>query len=107
MQDCVVGEAGLRKQAQREETTIRFDQLISSDGVRRQMINFAYNQGLGPVLEASNHTLGLTMQPLTATTNQTSLSVPQPSNNNLLYHATPPPPPPATRTQNTQVTTDR
>ena len=53
MQDCGLGEAGLPEQAQREVTTIHFDQRISSGGVRRQMINFAYSRGLGPVLETS------------------------------------------------------
>ena len=54
MQERGVEKAGLRKQAQLEEMTIRFGQLISTEGVRRQMIHFAYSRGLGPVLETYN-----------------------------------------------------
>ena len=69
MQDCGVGEAGLSKQAQQEQIAVRFDQLISGEGVRRQIISFAYSRGRGPVLDTSNQTLGLIMLPRTGNTN--------------------------------------
>ena len=58
MQDCVVGVAGLRNQAQLEEVTIRFDRLVSTERVRRQMIHFACSRGLGPVLDTSKSYFG-------------------------------------------------
>ena len=51
MQDCGVRGAGLRTQARQEEMAIRFAQLISGEGVRRQMLHSASNRELGPVLK--------------------------------------------------------
>ena len=58
MQDCEVGVAGLRNQLQLEEVTLRFDQLISTERVRRQLMHFAYSRGLEPVLETSKSCFG-------------------------------------------------
>ena len=51
MQDCRVGEAGLCKQAQLEEMTIHFDQLISTEGVRwhwHHCTNMGAEVGIAP-----------------------------------------------------------
>lgn len=73
MLDCGTGVAGLQGLAQREELAIVRAQLVSPESVRRQMINFSYSRELQPVLNASNHILGLTMQPLNGNANQTPL----------------------------------
>ena len=77
IQGCGLGEAGLQQQARLEKLTILFEQLDSTEQVRRHMFSFAYSRGLGPVLTTSHHMLGLSMQPLTGNTNRTPLSGPQ------------------------------
>ena len=53
MQDCVVGVAGLCDQTQLEEVAVCSHQPISTERVRRQMVQFYYSCGLGPVLATS------------------------------------------------------
>ena len=85
VQECRLGEVRLRKQAQQEEMSIPFAQLVSREGVRRQIINSAHDRELGPVPKTSNHSWGLTVQPLTGNANRAPLRVPQPSSNNRTH----------------------
>ena len=85
VQEWGSGEAGLRRQAQLAELTMLFEQLISTERHRRQMIQFACSRGPGPVLTTFNPILGLTMQSLTGNANRTSLRVPQPDTNNRAH----------------------
>lgn len=55
-------------------------QLVSREGTGRQMLSFAYRRELGPVPNAFDHSLGLTIQPLTGEANQTALTSTQPMN---------------------------
>ena len=54
--DCGVGDAGLRRQAQQEELVRA--QLVSRESVRRQLIKFAYDRTLGPVLNTPKSYFG-------------------------------------------------
>ena len=85
VQEWGSGEAGLRRQAQLAELTMLFEQLISTERHRRQMIQFACSRGPGPVLTTFNPIPGLTMQPLARNANRTSLRVPQPDTNNRTH----------------------
>ena len=53
------GLYGLERQ---EALAIAQAQLVLWEGFRRQMLNFAHQRELGPVPNAYNHILGLTMQ---------------------------------------------
>ena len=83
VQECECGLAGLQGL---ERTKVRA-QLVLRGRARREVICFAYNGGLGPVLGTFNHTVGRTMQPLTGSAKQTPLDLPQPMGSNRTQEA--------------------
>ena len=69
MLDSGVSVTGLQGLARQDELAIVCPQLGSRESVRGRMINFADSRELGPVINALNHILGLTMQPLNGNAN--------------------------------------
>ena len=58
IQECALGEAGLRHQAQPEELAILFERLVSTEQVRRQMIVFCLQPRPGASADNVNSYIG-------------------------------------------------
>ena len=78
VRDCGDGVAGLHGLARQE--ALAMARPGSREGVRRQMLDFAYRRELGAVPNAFNRILGPTMQSLTGEANRPALNVNQPIN---------------------------